>query len=484
MAGLAGAGLLAGVLGGAAPELDLQVDTSPLEPAVKQSTSYAPVIKKVSPSVVNIYTTKMVEQRFGLGANPFSQDPILRFFFPEPSGPRESQPRMRRESNLGSAVIVTRDGYLLTNHHVVEGADEIKVAIPSSRKEYDAQVVGSDPQTDIAVLKIEDADLPAATMSDSDLLEIGDTVLAIGNPFGVGQAVTVGIVSAKERGMGLVDYEDFIQTDASINPGNSGGAMIDAQGRLVGINTAILSRTGGNQGIGFAVPINLARTVLGRIVSEGKMSRGYLGVYIQPVTPGLARMFKLDDEQGALVGGVIAESPAEKAGVQEGDVIVTLNGEAIKDSRDLRFKVAQIRPGTEVTMGMIREGERKEFKVELDLLSPDDLRPGSSRRPAEPEVLGGALEGVEVGELTSEARNQFGVPSREEGVLVKEVAETSAAYEAGLRGGHVILSLNRNKTTSPREVLDLNRKAGNDPVLLHVWTLEASRYVLIEPEAR
>ncbi len=239
----------------------LHVQTAPVNAALRDRTSFAPMIKRVSPSVVNIYTTKTVKQSPMM--SPLFDDPFFRQFF---GAPYENIPRERREQALGSGVIISEDGYLLTNNHVVENADEIKVALADDKTVYDAKIIGTDPQTDIAVIKVEAKKLPAITIADSDQLEVGDTVLAIGNPFGVGQTVTMGIVSAKGRaGMGIVDYEDFIQTDAPINPGNSGGALVDVEGRLIGINTAIFSRSGGNNGIGFAVPINLARFVMERL---------------------------------------------------------------------------------------------------------------------------------------------------------------------------------------------------------------------------
>ncbi|MCX8109332.1 MAG: trypsin-like peptidase domain-containing protein, partial [Verrucomicrobiae bacterium] len=275
-------GVLVGVflclVANAASPPKLKIDTTPIPQDARPPLSFSHVVKKVAPSVVNIYSTKTVRQSPAL--SPFFDDPIFRRFF---GIPFESIPRERREQSLGSGVIVTEDGYILTNNHVVEGADEVKVALPDDKTVYEATIVGTDPQTDIAVLKIEGKKFSAITVTDSDKLEVGDIVLAIGNPFGVGQTVTMGIVSATGRGgMGIVDYEDFIQTDASINPGNSGGALVDAMGRLVGINQSIVSRTGGNLGIGFSVPINLARYVMERLVTEGKVTRGYLGVIIQP----------------------------------------------------------------------------------------------------------------------------------------------------------------------------------------------------------
>ncbi|HEY6169556.1 MAG TPA: trypsin-like peptidase domain-containing protein, partial [Verrucomicrobiae bacterium] len=288
----------------ALPAPRLHLDEKPLATAVKSSTSYAPVIKKAAPSVVNIYTTKTIRETRRM--SPLFDDPFFRRFFGQEFDDRSSsRPRTHEEQSLGSGVIISEDGYLLTANHVVEGADEVKVALANDHTTFTAKVIGTDPQTDVAVIKVEATKLPAITIGDSDRLEVGDTVLALGNPFGVGQTVTMGIVSATGRGgFGIVDYEDFIQTDASINPGNSGGALIDAEGRLVGINTAILSRSGGNQGVGFAVPINLARSVMNRLVTDGKITRGFLGVNIQNVSAELAKEFKLGDQGGALVGGI------------------------------------------------------------------------------------------------------------------------------------------------------------------------------------
>jgi len=317
---VASLGLVSLIRADALPQL--KTDNAPLSVEARPNLSFAPVIKQVGPSVVNIYTNKTT--RADQGMAPFLDDPFLRRFF---GGPFESIPRERKEQALGSGVIVSTDGYILTNNHVVEGADEIKVALNDNKTTYDAKLVGTDPQTDIAVIKVNAKDLPAITLTDSDNVQVGDVVLAIGNPFGIGQTVTMGIVSAKGRGgMGIVDYEDFIQTDASINPGNSGGALVDATGRLIGINQSIISRSGGNQGVGFSVPVNLAKYVMERLVADGKVTRGYLGVMIQPVTDDLAKAFELKDNSGALVGDVTEDSPAEEAGLKEGDVITEFNG--------------------------------------------------------------------------------------------------------------------------------------------------------------
>jgi len=343
---------------------DLKLDPAPLQANEHPAFTFAPVIKRVSPSVVNIYTAKTT--RAERGTSPLMEEWILREFSGRGGGRWEMVPQDRREQSLGSGVIMSEDGYVLTNNHVVNGADEVKVALADNATIYDARIVGTDPQTDIAVLKVEAHGLPAITVTDSDPLEVGDAVLAIGNPFGVGQTVTMGIVSAKGRaGMGIVDYEDFIQTDASINPGNSGGALVDAAGRLVGINTAILSGTGGNQGIGFAIPANLARSVMDQLVKDGKVSRGYLGVSIAPVTPVAAKGQQLANQNGALIAEVAAHTPAAKAGLEAGDVVVQLDGKPVTDSRHLRLMVSQHAPGTTIALTIMRDGKERTIEVEL-----------------------------------------------------------------------------------------------------------------------
>ena len=355
----------------AAPPPQLNIADAPVSRENHPELSFAPVVKKVSPSVVNIYTAKTVRENPRLSR--LSEDPIFRQFFGEAEG-YGRVPRERREQSLGSGIIASQDGYILTNNHVVQGADEIKVALADERTVLDAKIVGTDPQTDVAVIKIEAQKLPAITFTNSDQIEVGDVVLAIGDPFGVGQTVTMGIVSAKDRaGMGIVDYEDFIQTDASINPGNSGGALVDIDGRLVGINTAILSRTGGNQGIGFAVPVNLARYIMERLISDGKVTRGYLGVKIQTLTPELASQLKLSGQTGALIGEVTPNSPAEKAGLKKNDVIIEFDGKGVTDSRHFRLMVAEKPPGSKVSVKVFRDGKQQTFTVELGELPSEDL---------------------------------------------------------------------------------------------------------------
>ena len=355
----------------ATPLPQLNIADAPVSRENHPELSFAPVVKKVSPSVVNIYTAKIVRENPRLSR--LSEDPIFRQFFGDAEG-YGRVPRERREQSLGSGIIASQDGYILTNNHVVQGADEIKVALADERTVLDAKIVGTDPQTDVAVIKMEAQKLPAITFTNSDQIEVGDVVLAIGDPFGVGQTVTMGIVSAKDRaGMGIVDYEDFIQTDASINPGNSGGALVDIDGRLVGINTAILSRTGGNQGIGFAVPVNLARNIMERLISDGKVTRGYLGVKIQTLTPELATQLKLSGQTGALIGEVTPNSPAEKAGLKKNDVIIEFDGKGVTDSRHFRLMVAEKPPGSNVSVKVFRDGKQQTFTVELGELPSEDL---------------------------------------------------------------------------------------------------------------
>lgn len=465
------------------PKLDEQPAAVSRE--VKAATSYARVVKKVAPSVVNIYSTQRLrEPSFSL---PFLDDPMFRRFFGDRFGPSDRQPRSRRVRSLGSGVIVSADGFILTNNHVVEGADEVEVVLADGKTRYTAKVVGNDAQTDIAVLKVNAKNLPAITITDSDKLEVGDLVLAIGNPFGVGQTVTSGIVSATGRGgFGIVDYEDFIQTDAAINPGNSGGALVDAEGRLVGINTAILSRSGGNQGVGFAVPINLARNVMERLVDDGKFTRGFLGVNIQTVTPDLADAFKLPDANGALVSAVFPNTPAAKAGIKEGDVIVEFNGRKIEDSRQLRLLVAETLPGTRAEVKLIRDGRSRTLSVQVDELPENAVAGGdpSSSAPTDRD----ALEGVEVTDLDTRNRQQFDIPATVQGALVTRVDEDSNAAEAGLRPGDVILEVNRKSGRDANAVITLVQQAKEERLLLRVWSRSGdqsgSRYLTVDNAPR
>ena len=460
------------ILGAEAPKI--QTDDTPLKREVKEATSFAGVVKKTSPSVVHIFTTKRIKvQRPDL--MPFLNDPSFRRFFGEEFNEQyRRQPQTRQERSLGSGVIVTEDGYILTNNHVVDGADEIKVAMGEGRQQYTAKVVGKDPKADIAVLKIEATGLPAIVIGNSDLVEVGDLVVAIGNPFGLGRTVTVGVVGALGRGIGIEEYEDFIQTDAAINPGNSGGALVDAQGRLVGVNTAILSRTGGNLGIGFAIPSNMAHAIMDSLVTEGKVSRGYLGVSIQDLDPALARQFKLTESGGALVGDIVKGGAAEEAGLKSGDVILQLDGKPVRDSRTLRLTVAAKPPGSRVELKVLRNGEEKTFTAKLKQL-PDNLAPGRPSQEGD-EVL----KEVAVDDLNPQIRRQYQIPDDVEGAVVASVDPDSPAAEAGLRVGDVILEVNRKPIRNAEDAVEATRNVKDKTVLLRVWSQGGIRFLVVD----
>ncbi|MBE0505347.1 MAG: Do family serine endopeptidase [Marinospirillum sp.] len=322
-----------------------------LVPRQDGPVSYASAVRMAAPAVVNIYTTKVVEQE----AHPFMNDPFFRHFFGQGGQPRQQ----RMQSSLGSGVIVSAEGYILTNHHVVNGADEIRVALRDGRETF-ARTIGSDPDSDLAVLKIELDNLPVIALASSDTLEVGDVVLAIGNPFGVGQTVTQGIVSALGRNsLGINTYEDFIQTDAAINPGNSGGALINPYGQLLGINTAIFSRSGGSQGIGFAIPSNLSKQIMLDLINQGFVVRGWMGIEVQEMTPALAQSLKLEANRGVLVAGLLRNGPAHTAGLLPGDVIETINGRRVDNAREAINYIAGLRPETKVKVELVRDGERR-----------------------------------------------------------------------------------------------------------------------------
>ncbi len=464
----------------------LVVEEAPVKRDGRFTTSFAPMIKKVSPAVVNVFTTTAPRQNTSQNRSPFDDPFFRRFFgddFPGGGGEQQRRFRMPRQSGLGSGVIVTEDGYILTNNHVVENADEIKIALNDER-EFTAKVVGRDDKSDVAVLKVDAKDLPYLHLANSDTLEVGDVVLAIGNPFGVGQTVTMGIVSATGRGNIGLDYEDFIQTDAAINPGNSGGPLIDAEGRLVGINTAIISRSGGNQGIGFAIPVNLARSVMESLVRDGRVVRGFMGVNIQDVDPALAKEFNFKDNDGALVADVTAGSPAEKAGLKAGDIITKFNGKPVRDSRHLKLQVAQISPNTKVPVEVLRDGSTKTLTVQLKEFPRNELAAGSRRGSndagSEAEET---LKGVTVGNVDTRAREQLNIPSDLKGAIVTGIDESSAAFEAGLRQGDVILEINRKPVASAGDAVELSAK--NDKkgsVLLRVWSRGGTRYVVVKED--
>src|SRR5437899_6394673 len=408
-------------------------DERPVDRTSVGHVSFAPIVKKVGPGVVKISTTtKMHNTGFSGAPSPVMDDFFRRFFGDQFPGFQGRQGVRRnyipRQEGVGSGVIVTKDGYILTNNHVVDGADELKVSLQDGR-DFMAKVIGRDPKSDIAVIKIDGKDLPAVPMADSDKVEVGDVVLAVGNPFGIGQIVTTGIVSATGRAGAIgLDYEDFIQTDAAINPGNSGGALVDAEGRLIGINTAILSRSGGNQGIGFAIPANLARDVMQSLVKDGHVVRGYIGASVQTLTPELAEAMKLKGEpSGALVGEVTPKSPSEKAGMKTGDVITSVNGKKISDARELRLIIGSMAPGSKAQMGVNREGQTKTFDVELAEMPPGTTEEGPETSPeenAQPEKTT-VFGGVAVADVTGDVRSALNFPKDIQGAVIEEINDNS-----------------------------------------------------------
>src|SRR6202158_4013173 len=427
---------------------------------------FAPVVKSVLPDVVNISTSKLVRAQAELPEGMFN-DPFFRQFFgSRPDNRSQNQnPRSQREESLGSGVIVSPEGYILTNNHVIEGATDVKVTL-SNKRQMQAKVVGTDPKTDVAVLKLQGSDYPAITIGDSSKVQVGDYALAVGDPFGVGQTVTMGIVSAMNRGnLGIEDYEDFIQTDAPINPGNSGGALINDRGELVGINTAILSHgSGGNEGIGFAIPVNLARQVMNQLLDHGKVTRGYLGVVVQPISPDLAKALGQSEPKGALVGDVSAKGPAQAAGVERGDIILELNGKSVNDANELRNTVSMMQPGETVRVKISRNGSMRDLSVKLGELPASKEEARNQNEGASKE----ALEGVSVENLDADTAKELGLPASTQGVVVTEIDASSPKADSGLRKGDGIQEVNHRHVRNVAEFEQAMHKAGKEEALLLV----------------
>ena len=434
---------------------------------IPESGTFSPTIKKASPAVVSI-TVSMTEH------SPAAREHFDAPFFGPGFGPFPNEAPPRRRQGSGSGVIISEEGYIVTNHHVIEGADEIKVHLADARS-FDADLIGADAKTDIAVLKVMASDLPVLPLGNSDDVEIGDIVLAIGNPFGIGQTVTMGIVGATGRGdLGIKHYEDFIQTDAAINPGNSGGALINVRGELVGINTAILSRgSGGNQGVGFAVPVNLAHHVMTQLVDRGRVVRGYLGVGIQDLNPKMAQAFDLPDARGALVRSVQPDSPAADAGLEQGDVIIGIDGEKFDDSRELRLGIAAEQPGTALRLAVIRDGDERTIPVRLGEF------PEENRGPERAFNGGSSSMGLTVDELTPAVARQLDLPAGTQGVVVVNVEPGSPAAEEGLRRGDVIIEVARRPVAG---VADFHRalRESNGSVLLLTQRGDHPLFVVLE----
>jgi serine protease Do len=443
-------------------------------------TTFAPIVEKVAPSVVTVFTTQTVPR--AAASFPFDDDALRQFFGGQL--PRQGKQTLQ---GLGSGVIVSPDGYILTANHVVSGAEEIMVGLGTELRKYKAKKVGTDPGTDVALLKIEEKNLPAITFADSDKARAGDIVLAVGNPFGLRQTVTMGIISAIGRGgVGIVDYENFIQTDAAINMGNSGGALVDMKGQLLGINTAIFSRSGGNQGIGFAVPANLAQEVMRSLREKGRVVRGYIGASVQPLTPELADAMKLKGEPtGALVGEVVPNSPSQRAGIKTGDVITAVNGKKVADARELRLMIGTMAPGTKVQIEVNREGQTKTLNVQLAEMPATsaeqgaEVSPGESPQPEKTTVFGG----VAVADITDDIRSALNLPRDIQGAVIAEIDSDSPAAKAGLHEGDVIQEVNKQPVKNAKDLVAANKGLKpNEKILIRVYSQGRSGYVALEPK--
>lgn len=436
---------------GAVAALPAAVDGQPLP-------TLAPMLKEVTPAVVNIATVGRVR----IQQNPLLNDPFFRRFFDIPDQPRE-----RQTQSLGSGVVIDAEqGYVLTNHHVIDKAEQIRVMLSDGRS-FEAELIGADPESDVAVVRIPPERLTALPLADSDALQVGDFVVAIGNPFGLGQTVTSGIVSALGRtGLGIEGYEDFIQTDASINPGNSGGALVNLRGELVGLNTAIIAPGGGNVGIGFAIPINMAHEIMTQLVAHGEVSRGQLGITAQDLTPELAQAFGLKQQRGTVVAAVAKDSPAERAGVRVGDVIVGVNGRRVESAADVRNRIGLLRVGERVALEMLRNGAQK--RIEAVIEAPTLTR--LDGKELHPRLAGAQFSNIE------EGMPQYG---RVQGVLVAELDPRGPAVHTGLRPGDVVVSINRIPISNINEMGNAARRGDGSGLLLNVQRGGTAMFLLI-----
>jgi serine protease Do len=425
--------------------------------------SYADIVKLVTPAVVTI----RVEGKARVSPTDFGddEDMLRRFFGGRPGQAPQRSPRAPKQRGLGSGVIVTTDGYVLTNNHVIDSADDIRVEFTDGRS-FKAKLVGADKPSDLALLKIEQTGLPTMPLGNSDAVQVGDVVLAVGNPLGIGQTVTMGIVSAKGRSTGSGDgsYEDFLQTDAPINHGNSGGALVSMKGELVGINSQIVSQSDGNIGIGFAIPANMARRVMDQLRTDGRVRRSQLGVTVQPVTSEMAESLGLTEVGGAIVSSVAAGSAAEKAGMKRGDVIKSFNGQPIHDFNALRNRVADSSPGSNASVVVVRDGSEKSLTVKLD--------EAAVSREARESAQGGADDkaalGVAVAPLSPELAARAGLAKSAHGVVVRDVDPDGRAADAGIQAGDIILEVNRQPVQSVEDLRSAVRKASERPTLLLV----------------
>ena len=439
---------------------------------------FADLAEKLSPTVVNVYTTQTVQvssspHQFFFPDEMEIPEPFKRFFG-MPDMPEQAPKREMKRTSLGSGVIVTADGYILTNNHVVENADEISVTL-TTFEEYKATIVGRDPKSDVALIKIEPkADLPYVIFGDSDKLRVGEWVLAIGNPFGLQKTVTAGIVSAKGRAINNESYGNFIQTDASINPGNSGGPLFNLNGEMVGVNTAIFSRSGGNIGIGFAIPVNMAKNVFAQLKEHGKVTRGWLGVMIQQVTSDLAENFGLDRPIGALVGQVVPDSPADKAGLKAGDVIIEYNGKEVSQMSMLPAMVANTSVGEKAKLVLIRDGKKQSITVEIGKLEDDEPVIAGTETGTSKKL------GIAVQELTPKLAESLGIDETQ-GLIITDINAGSAAAEAGIQRGDIILEINREKVESIAQYKQaLQAAQEKKSILLLIKREQNTRFVVVD----
>ena len=451
-----------------------KTDDSPLVDRSSIVHSYATVIEKIAPAVVTITTRERVRRTTSF-RHPLFNDPFFRRFFGIPDDENFPGIQLPPREGLGSGVILSEDGYIVTNNHVIDGADSITVMV-SDGKEYEAKLVGRDPRTDMAVIKIEAKSLPVAVFADSDKVQVGDVVLAIGNPFRLGRTVTMGIVSAIGRDVPLPAtgqqgtlITDFIQTDASINPGNSGGALVDSQGRVIGINTAIFTPSGGNVGIGFAIPSKVVLNVVSDLVNTGRVSRGLLGVNIQNINQDMAEALGISQPRGALVTDVTPGSAAERAGIQPGDLVVEFNGVAVRDSRHLQQLVAQQPPGTEVTLKILRN--RREINLTAKLGNFEEAFASSESGPSSfsnEDKSTPTISGLKVSPITAEIAQQLQLPRNQKGVVVVRVEPGSKAESAGIQVGDIILTADGKEVTSPRQLLEIAQTTNRGAIMLRI----------------
>jgi serine protease Do len=468
-----------------APETQNQTQTPPAPLVVDGvRTSYADVVEKTSPAVVQIFSerkAKVQPQQF-----PFGDDDFFKQFVPK-QFQQQQQQRPQIERGTGSGVIVNADGSVLTNHHVIDGAEKITVRTQDG-KSFEAKVVGSDPPSDLAVLKIEAANLPFLTLGNSDAVRVGDIVLAIGNPLGIGQTVTAGIISAKGRRTGLSDgsFEDFLQTDAPINRGNSGGALVNLAGELIGINSQILSsgQNGGSIGIGFSIPSNMAKSVMEQLLKNGKVRRGMLGVNIQNITEDVAKSLDLKDTKGVLVSNVRAGSAAEKAGIKRGDIITAINGEKVEDGNVLRNKVASTMPGTDIKLTVIRDGQEQQFTAVLDEFDTEAAKKENQQEQdneENPSKPSGKL-GLDLKPLTPDEAKKLQLPEGTTGLLVTDADPNGAAANEGVARGDVILEVNRQPVETLEDMKTALDKSGDRPILLLVARRGQVSYLTVKPQ--